>query len=68
MSPHTISWTDRDTVIRNRPTTYEARPSGLMFAAPSQATGIASNSPASVASVAIKAVSIVGSTSSGSKR
>jgi hypothetical protein len=39
-----------------------------MFAAPSQATGIASSSPAKVASVAISAVSIVGSTSSGNNR
>jgi len=64
--PHTISCTERESVISPRPNTKLALPSGVMLAAPSQATGSARKSPSRVASVAINTVSIAGSTRSGS--
>ena len=57
--PQTISCTERDIVIRKRPTAYELLPNGVMLAAPSQATGIDITRPSTVASVAITTVSSV---------
>ena len=65
--PQTISCTERDIVIRKRPTTYELLPSGVMLrGAEPRDRDRQHAGRASVASVAISAVSSAGSTRSGS--